>query len=138
MPRCFPWQRSLSNAMTRRLLPIVASALLFVFLCLVWNCQAWQQGEAEGRGLKNGGFEELDSAGLPTGWAFPPRLKEAGYQLTIDKTNAFAGDNSVLVDSTAVKEIGNAVRQLDAVHRRQAVSRQASSLPRGRANGGSE
>ena len=61
---------------------IAASALAIVFACLIGraNGQAAQQGTAELRGLTNGGFEELNPAGLPTGWLFPPALKAAGYR----------------------------------------------------------
>ena len=65
---------------------IAASAFGFVFVCLVavGKCQAPQQGDAEASGAKNGGFEELDAAGLPTGWLFSSALTAAGYKLTSD------------------------------------------------------
>ncbi len=93
---------------------IAAKAFGFLLVCLVdvAQAQAPQQGDAEQRGLRNGGFEELDPAGLPTGWSFPPALKAAGYQLTIDTSNPLVGNNSALVDSTAVKQIGNTFANL--------------------------
>src|SRR5947209_15151765 len=94
---------------------IAASAFGFAVACLVGvvNGQTSQQGEAdEVRGLRNGGFEERDSAGLPMGWLFPPALKAAGYQLTIDTSNPLAGKNSALVDSTGAKQTGNSFGNL--------------------------
>ena len=99
---------------------IAASAFgcVVVWLAVAGNSQTVQKDDAKPSGLKNGGFEELDAAGLPTGWVFPPQLKAAGYKLATDDSNPLAGKHSGLVDSTGVKEIrnsfGNLMQPLDA------------------------
>src|SRR5262245_60302805 len=75
-----------------------------VCLVAVVNSQTGQQADTARSGLKNGGFEESDPAGLPTGWSFPAGQKAAGYTLSIDKTNPIEGKNSVLLDSTNLKQ----------------------------------
>ena len=92
--------------------------LVVVWLVAVADSQTAQQGDAAASGLKNGGFEELDPAGLPTGWLFPLAHKTAGYSLSIDKTNPIEGKNSALFDSTNLKQanipFGNLMQSIDA------------------------
>ncbi len=76
------------------------------------HCQATQQEESSPRELKNGSFEELDEASQPTGWFFPPALKQAGYQLTIDTSNPLVGLNSTLIDATSAQLVGNSFGNL--------------------------
>jgi hypothetical protein len=85
----------------------IGLSVVFLVAVAIGTGQTSQQGEGETRGLSNGGFEEVDAAGMPTGWFLPPTLKAAGYQVAIDSTKPLAGKNSALVDSTGVREIGN-------------------------------
>lgn len=102
----------------RQFIAASALGLVFVYLVGAGQSQTSQQGDAEASGLKNGGFEELDAAGLPTGWLFPPAQKAAGYRLTIDNTNPIERKNSVLLDSTNLKQagspFGNLMQPIDA------------------------
>src|SRR5262245_59123636 len=109
---------TVARQLGRQLIAATAFGLVVVYLIDVGKCQTSQPGDAKVSGLKNGGFEELDPAGLPTGWLFPAAHQAAGYRLTIDNTNAMEGKNSAQLDSTNVKQtgvpFGNVMQVIDA------------------------
>jgi hypothetical protein len=46
--------------------------------------------------VRNGGFEEGDSTGVPAGWMAPPTSAAAGYRVTISEDLPKAGARAAL------------------------------------------
>src|SRR5436190_278868 len=71
-----------------------------------------------GPGIINGGFEEQNSQGKPTGWLFPLVLENAGYRVALQQDNPFAGKSCLLLDATAIEpspgKFGNLMQSIDA------------------------
>jgi hypothetical protein len=87
---------------------VLVGAFGFAVACVVGvgNGQTSQPGGAdEVSGFANGSFEELNAAGLPKGWSFPPPNKTlGGYKASPDTTSPFAGKNCGLIASTSERQ----------------------------------